>query len=374
MYNSVTREPEHELGLRTFQLNPGGEAIEQRMAREERQVRERQEKQHGQTIRTLTNLGNGQVVWDVEDAAERLLTRDFPEIARMTDVDPRSGLTGQHYVPNTFLSKCAPVVDMAEYPAKRRKVEAELGQEGHTLRERGYKDFTNQLEGEKAEKMVYDKAKEHFQKTQEEMTFIHGAKLIMSTRTNTAPLEEFSEKDIYMINNTFQYILSMEIKSNLNVKTVRKNSKSALKQIAEAKKHVEEFFGKELDSDWTFIGAIYGSTRTTGKNGFKVCTECEDFLMVGPDEISPKLAKITDRMKTRRSSWRCPSPLVYRSLTKHLLYCLHASPGAPVPSRITKEVARKVQEEQGSATNVVFWSTSLYTPDQHSMVVSRGLR
>ena len=87
MYNLGTRDSEHELGLRTFQLNPGGESIEQRMAREEGEVRARQEKQHGKIIRTLNNMGNGQVAWDVEDAAEKLLTRDFPEVAKITDTE-----------------------------------------------------------------------------------------------------------------------------------------------------------------------------------------------------------------------------------------------------------------------------------------------
>ena len=372
MYNSVTRDPEHELGLRTFQLNPGGQSIHQRMTGDEKEVRERQEKQHGKTIRTLINLGNGQVAWDVDNAAEQLLIRDFPEMAKITDRDSRSGLTGQNYVPNIFISKCAPAVDTAEYPAKRRKVEAELGQVGETLRARGYKDFTNQLEGEQVEKMFYEKAKEHFQQKGEEITLIHGAKMIMS-QSSSSSLEEFSEKDFYIINKTLQYIMNLEVKSNLDAKTVRTNGKSALKQITDAKKHFEKYFGRELNGDWTFIGAIYGSTRT-GKKGFSVCSSCLDFLIVGPDEISPKLTKISERVRTRRRDKMCPSPLVYRTLTKHLFYCLHATPGALVPCRLTKEVAKKVQEEQGSASNVAFWSSSLYTPNQHSMVMSRGLR
>ena len=78
MYNRETLSQEHELGLRKFQLSPGAEPIEARMKREESWVRERQDKQHGDTIRNLVSLGSGQVTWDVNDAAEALLLRDYP--------------------------------------------------------------------------------------------------------------------------------------------------------------------------------------------------------------------------------------------------------------------------------------------------------
>ena len=272
MFNKETLSQEHELGLRQFQLSPGAEPIEARMGREESWVRERQEKQHGDTIRTLVSLGSGQVTWDVNDAAEKLLERDYPEVASITATDPRTGQTGQNYIPNTFLSKCAPAVDAAAYPARMEEVKQELEpdvtKQKKALKDHQYRDLTNQLDGELAEKVFYDEAKKHFKKTQEEITLIHGAKMIMSIQTSTQG-DKYSEKDICIINKTLQYVMSLEVKHTLDKKTVKLHAKSGVKQITEAKKHLESFFGKEINADWIFIGAMYGSSRIEGKNGFR---------------------------------------------------------------------------------------------------------
>ena len=377
MYNKETFSQEHELGLRKFHLSPGAEPIEARMGREETWVRERQEKQHGDTIRNLVSLGSGQVTWDVNDAAEKLLERDYPEVASITATDPRTGLTGQNYIPDTFLSKCAPAVDAAAYTARMEEVKQELEpdvtKQKKALKDHQYSDFSNQLDGELTEKVFYNGAKRHFKQTKEEITLIHGAKLIMACQTSIQG-DKFAEKDIIIINNTLQYVMNVEIKHNIDKKTVKLHAKSGVKQITEAKKEIQDYFGKELNQDWMFIGAMYGSSRVEGKNGFNVCRLCEDFVMVGPSEISAKLTKITERVRNSRNSSPVPSPMVYRTMTKYLLYCIHASPAAPVRGNLTRMVAKKVQEEQGSSKNIAFWARSLYTPTQHSLIRSEGLR
>ena len=110
------------------------------------------------------------------------------------------------------------------------------------------------------------------------------------------------------------------------------------------------------------------------RNGFSLCQGCQDFVMVGPAEISAKLTKITERVRNSRSSIPVPSPMVYRTMTKYLLYCIHASPAAPVRGKLTRMVAKKVQEEQGDFKNIAFWARSVYTPTQHSLIRSEGLR
>ena len=64
-----------------------------------------------------------------------------------------------------------------------------------------------------------------------------------------------------------------------------------------------------------------------------------------------------------------PSPMVFRTLVKYILFCASASP-APVTSNMGARVAENV-EKAGTAENIALWS--FWTPEQKSLMCANNL-
>ena len=172
------------------------------------------------------------------------------------------------------------------------------------------------------------------------------------------------EKDFLLINETLHYITSLEVKTDLHKSSVR----NAINQTTKTKEEMERFFGRELNSEWKMIQMVYGDTQASGKKGFSVCSLCNEFVLVGEDSIIPKMTQLDKKMKLRQFSL---TPMVYRTLVKYLLFCIHASPGPIVKSKEVQKV-EELMHEAGRAENIALWSC--WTLGQNSLMRRQGLK
>ena len=351
---STKANAEHVLGIKEFRLAPSGEGVEERMRREMNDVRKRQEKQHGVFLRHIFKMGRGQETWDVVEAANILLKRELPEVD-----ENKNGQSGKHVVPPFFISECVSAVDYAEYENKLGE-----GKRGWTPQEMKLRGFSNLKVGEPTEKKVYEKIKEFIGNSSDEVILFHGAKLVLSTQKEVqgaySNLTDVAEKDFVLINKTLQYVLSLEVKKDLHKTSVR----DAMNQTTGIQEELEQFFVKELNKDWKMVKMVYGDTKSTDKKkGFSVCTPCDDYVVVGEENIIPKLGRLNDSMKANQPA--SPTPSVYRTLVKYLLFCIHANPG-PILKSTMLEKTEQLVRLAGRADNIALWSC--WTLGQNSLM------
>ena len=109
-------------------------------------------------------------------------------------------------------------------------------------------------------------------------------------------------------------------------------------------------------------------TDSIGAN-LKFCLNCNPFIIIGEANIKQKMKNIFEELKKICSTFTV-SPMVFRTIAKHLLFSAHASP-APTTSNIGGRVVKNV-EKAGSAENIAVWS--LWTPGQLSLVKAENLQ
>jgi hypothetical protein len=115
-----------------------------------------------------------------------------------------------------------------------------------------------------------------------------------------------------------------------------------------------------------FIGVVFTDSVEASVN---VCINCNKFIIIGEANIKQKMKNIYEEMKKIRTTFTA-SPMVFRTLAKHLLFSAHASP-APTTSNIGGRVLKNM-EKAGSAENIAVWS--LWTPGQLSLVKAENLQ
>ena len=115
------------------------------------------------------NLGKGQYAWDPTEA---FLPRDFPQIAKICDT--WEGSTGQIFVPETWLSSTPAVVDTVYYERQLESVKEDL--DASELQRR--KDNLLTERGVMKENSFYEKKKDYFKTTEDEVVVIHSAYIL----------------------------------------------------------------------------------------------------------------------------------------------------------------------------------------------------
>eukprot|EP00092_Neocalanus_flemingeri_P052292 GFUD01061102.1.p1 GENE.GFUD01061102.1~~GFUD01061102.1.p1 ORF type:complete len:271 (+),score=71.44 GFUD01061102.1:39-851(+) len=216
--------PGFKLGIQEFMLNPVGLTIEtklnlpeslknktkQEMKNESaedkttrnafKKLKGNQETFYNKPTQKVYNMGGGQFQWDVTEAAEKFLERDYPALAKISEEDGQEGQTGVVMVPERWLSSIPAVVDM-EDAEKRALLKVE---------------DKRKMQGERHEKLVYEELSKYFENKEEEVAIIHSA-YILEPDLEKRKEKSGYEKDFLVINKTLQYILNVEVKSSLSM-------------------------------------------------------------------------------------------------------------------------------------------------------------
>jgi len=260
---------------------------------------------------------------------EQLLVKYFPEVARISPTDGQVGRTGQHFVPDTFLSEAQEVLEPEDYPRKKIKHQDIAS----------FNDSVDKVEA--CERGLMEELRAHFTSTSpdggssEEMALVHGAKLIFATRVNPfGELEGFEEKDILLINKTLQYVMKIESKQSL------RDKKKVLPQ-SNLKKFIDSSFSAEMSEGWMHISVVF----TESLDMAAICSNCKDFTMVGRADVVPKLRVMIGRLTSQRPN-PSTTPMFYRTLFRSIFLGLSTNPGLIVKSKTVEEVFQKIRREK----------------------------
>ena len=169
-------------------------------------------------------LGNGICTKDKEKAANDLLTRDHHSILRfLQEYSP--GKLGAYFVPPMYFSSNPEVVNYQEY----RKKTQSAGK------------LMDSVKGQIAEKIMFDKLREYFNSSKDDVIVLHSQKFFQSA----------GEKDFIVVNLTRGYVMAIEVKASAS----KGNCQKARKQLFEAKEKIEEIFGIiSPTTEWLFLG------------------------------------------------------------------------------------------------------------------------
>ena len=144
------------------------------------------------------------------------------------------------------------------------------------------------------EKNVFTGLKEYFDTySDQEVLVLHGYEVMdldsLERRDRFGKLKRSAqkeEKDFIVINLTYGYILTIEAKSTLDSKSIKK----AKKQLENTKNLMKKWFGADLKKEWLFFSAIYCEK---GDKYAKLCNNCDwRFIFTGLKDLLEKLENL----------------------------------------------------------------------------------
>ena len=163
------------LGIQKFKLDGSGKTIQDKLSPDpidgHKKSKEKSTKQ--KILKPIVknqkkyNLGSNNYMSDVSEAAEFLLKRDYPRIAKITE--NHDGHSGQMFVPQSWLSKVPTVVNTKDFGKKKEQYV-----------EKDWIEDNRKLQGELPEKELYEELREYFRKRKsEEVVVLHGSELLV---------------------------------------------------------------------------------------------------------------------------------------------------------------------------------------------------
>ena len=136
------------------------------------------------------------------------------------------------------------------------------------------------IKGERAERKVYNSIKKFYRERNEDVLVVRGLKFMKLTNQDEDEILDF-EKDMLIINLTWRYVMSLEIKSRLSSNTLG----SSKKQVNGCKELFDEWLGGTFkeENGWVFLGVMcFEDIKLNYQPRF--CTTCKQYVIVGLDE------------------------------------------------------------------------------------------
>ena len=224
-------------------------------------------------------LGNNVEFASFRKAAEFLFNRDYKD-------------KKQIFVPEVYLTK-APEIIFYEKKQIEELIKAmsdeNLSKQEKTEKEK-LKSRLKTIAGEEIEKKVYDTLKAYYELHDDQQVLVlHGYEIADLEKLAKSEDVGHWEKDFLIINVTYGYIMNIEAKSSLNIKSLNE----AKTQLLNTRKILEKWFGADLSKGWKFISAIYCERNDkTNKN----CKSKMDFIFTGTEDLKEKIDKIHESL------------------------------------------------------------------------------
>ena len=251
--------------------------------------------------RILSNLiyllGNGRVSMSIQDAADKLLKRDYLNICNLTSDNYTEGSIGTVSIPDFFRTSIPEIADTDLYRQSASKdVPVQLYTKSNkdgSLKPRRYEDCLQDIKGELPEKLLSLALKKYYEDKREDVLIFHHH---VFSELDVTKLKHATsqEKDFIVFNLTFGYALSIEAKVSIykafsqayvrsfycQATWTKKEYAKSMRQVSEAKRLIECWFGAELSSDWKFVGASF-FTFSPGKVS---CSTCQKYSLFASDQ------------------------------------------------------------------------------------------
>ena len=179
------------------------------------------------------------------------------------------------------------------------------------------------VKGHTAENLCYDDIKEYFNKRIETVLVIHG---LCMFRLDPKKGQKGSEKDFIIVNYTYSYIMTIEVKSILSLNERRNGRVSSVEksanQLKGAFKHLEELFGEDIKGSWWFIPMVYCSSMD--KEVGEVLKNKSDFIFCQSVDRSfaSKMDKLVNHLNETRKNEGLKNSETFKTVAKYLIFAV----------------------------------------------------
>ena len=207
---------------------------------------------------------------------------------------------------------------------------------------RDYK-ASGQLQGDVAERKVYQALQEYFDKTKDACLVVHSHSFLYN--------QNFEEKDFMILNLTKGYVMVIEVKASNN------GFPKAKQQLKDGKERVQAVFNsvESMSDDWQYVGVCYIDKGD--------CNSTHDFVINGIDKLD--FQSIESKIaKNRNQVWH-PNQHIseFVSAAKVLLFQAQGHPQAPLTRQKQIEKIDQELDLASAPESILFW-----TPEQLSIV------
>lgn len=307
-------------------------------------------------------MANGVTCDNVDEAMDYLVKRDHPDISKLISEAYTPGMLGTKCLPPEFISKIPKAIVYEQYnqrredatqSSKRRKLEAngEIDErdEDEGLSEHPDYQKNGQLQGDPAEREVFELVKRRLEKSKDDnlMLFSHE---FMCDKDSKA------EKDCIVVNLSRGYIMVIECKAS------KRKFMKGIRQLKDAKIRIQKVVNsvKGMSEKWKFVSLYYQKDKKFKQQNVT------DFTIIGASEFESKFQKIEMECSKRR--WQADRHVKeFVSICKTLMFEAQGNPDAPITGA---KIVEKIDDNLNAAStpaNIFFW-----TPEQLSIVT--GIR
>ena len=152
------------------------------------------------------------------------------------------------------------------------------------------------VKGERSEKRVYEALKRYFKKHNEEVLVLYSFKFIGEKEGVNCKQRE---KDFILINLSKRYIMPLEVKTSLGIKSLQ----SAIEQIENCKNLFNNWIGGDLSEKcgWRFVPSICFDVINQHVDK-KFCLYCSKFILSG-ENIDEDMEKMLQCIPTSSTNY-----------------------------------------------------------------------
>ena len=299
----------------------------------EKEKREKLTKQVDKNLKVY-HLGQTTAYLSISELITNLIKRDYPYLDTFDGTN-----TLQIFIPEVFLIKHPKIISESEY--KRLKNVLEVS-DTKMLKE--FEGKYTELKGHIIENLCYDDIKEYFNKRNETVLVINGLCML---RLDPKKGQKGSEKDFIIVNYTYSYIMTIEVKSVLSTNSLnqRMNGRvssveKSTNQLKGAFKDLEEIFGEDIKGSWWFIPMVYCSSMNKKVGDFLKNKSDFIFCQSVDGSFASKMDKLINHLNEMRKNEGFKNSETFKTIAKHLIFAVSSSNELPVKESIIDKVIK----------------------------------
>ena len=320
------------------------------------------------TTRLTFNLANNVKATDPEDAAEKLMIREYPDIQ-----NPKSAtIIPEFFIPSDPVLIDKPDVDHEIELQRIHKDEKAKGKgkKGKGAETSVHKDLANlhgKTSGDPAERKVFSQLQRILKADGQDLSdaillhALHVGNFVKQLDINEA------ETDFVLLLPRRKLIVFIEVKNRLT----DNQHCSASKQLQRNIKMFEELFYDILDEGWQFCACTFFLDNCKAT----VCSDCDKWSLSGDEDFQDLLSQIKSHCPIVKVDEQQEKKIRQKILKIVSLFLFTIHIRLPTtPSRSVEEIV-ELMGKIGDPQNILFWSKEqfeLVTTEKHDLVLLKA--
>ena len=214
--------------------------------------------------------GQSRILKSPAEMTQDLLVRDVEKLANFDGITP----AGATIVPKTYVPKNPRIVLPEKGPEASRHCQDDEKLKGEII----------SAKGELAEKKVYYTVKKYYDSNPKRTALIIRDLQMLQPNLEKRRQKDQQEMDLIILDYNSMTIYVIEVKTTLNEISMNK----VREQLPDYKDFFDEWFGSDVCQEWKFKSLAF---CLHVEQGFEICKDCRDLILVGEDELTKALEK-----------------------------------------------------------------------------------